>query len=73
MSSMIPLAKTTVQLVAITIFTWKLFCFEGFWKVETDGQTEVPTEDICEKSDHYQLWLWVGHVDQNVIVLSYSV
>ena len=38
-SSMIHSARPTVQSVAITIFTWNLFCFARFYKVGTGGQT----------------------------------
>ena len=38
-SPMIPMARCTVLTVAITIFTWYLFCFEIFWKVRMNGQT----------------------------------
>ena len=40
MSSMIPLAKSTVTSVAINIFNWNLFCCGRFWKVETYGRTD---------------------------------
>ena len=36
---MIHSARATVPPVAITILTWKLFCFAKFWKVGTDGRT----------------------------------
>ena len=37
---MIPSARPTVPPVAITIFTWKLFCFARFWKVRTNGRMD---------------------------------
>ena len=35
------------------------FCFAPFLNGRTD--------DMCEYSDHYRPWLWVGLVDQNVV------
>ena len=63
MPSMIHSARSTVRPVAITILTWKLFCFAIFWKVGTD----IRTETTSENSDHYRPWLWVGLVDQKTI------
>ena len=55
-----PLGQTHFILPeAITNFTWKLFCFAIFWKVEKDGRTDTTSEN----SDHYRPWLWVGLVD----------
>ena len=41
-SSMIPSARSTFSPVAITMLSWKLFCFAPFW-----------TDTTCENSDHY--------------------
>ena len=59
-ASMIPSARPTVLPVAITILTWKLFCFARVWKVGMDGRTST----TCENSDHYLSWQWVDLVDQ---------
>ena len=50
--SMIHSARPTVPPVAITMLTWKLFCF-----VRTD---------TCENIDHYRPWLGAGLVDQYI-------
>ena len=46
--------------VEVTIFIIRHFEKWG----QTDVQTEVWQDDICEYSDHYRPWLWVGRVDQ---------
>ena len=51
-SLMIHSARPTVPPVAITIFTYKMFCSASFWKVGTDGRRYVRT--MSENSDHYQ-------------------
>ena len=53
---MIPLVRTTIPSVAITILTWILLCFARVWKVYM--------YEIWENSDYYQLWLWAALVDQ---------
>ena len=40
---MIPLAKSLVSPVAITILTWKLCYFARLWKVEMDGRKDERT------------------------------
>ena len=33
-----------------------------------DGRTDVRTDDMCKSNDHYRPWMWVGLVDQQLLV-----
>ena len=58
-SSVILSARSTVSPVAITIFTWNLFCFARYWKVRSHN---LP----CVKIVKCNKWLWVGRVDLKI-------
>ena len=61
MCAMILSARSIVPPVVITIFTWKLFCFDILKSTYMNTDC-IRSTDTCENSDHYRLW--VGLVDQ---------
>ena len=63
---MIRSARPIAPPVAITILTWKLFCFVRFWKVGTAGRID----NTCENCERYRSWLRFGLVDQKIPTLS---
>ena len=58
-SSMIHSARPTVPPVANIAFTWNLFCFEKWGRMDLQQ-----TYNMCENNDHNRPWLWSGLVDQ---------
>ena len=54
MSSMIPLARHMIPAVTITIYSWKLFCFVWFWKLDertTCVKIVIITGRDCESTE----------------------
>ena len=62
-SSMIPSTRPTVPLAAITIFHLKFVLLNEILKVG-DGRTYT-----CENIDHYWPCLWVGQVEQILVLI----
>ena len=58
---MIPWARPTIPPVAITILTWKLFCFAKIMKSDelTEEQMDGRTDTTYEISDHYIPASWI--------------
>ena len=64
---MTPSARPKVPPVAITIFTWNLFCFVGrrFKKLEAGGRTDT----TCENSEYYGSTSWINFKCSAVVEL----